>query len=415
MNHYDVIIVGGGQAGLSISHYCQKMNLTHIVLEKNTVMNAWREKRWDSFTLVTPNWQCQLPDHPYDGKDPHGFMNQREILEYLDHFSKKVSAPVIEHCAVTKVEHNGRYFVVSSEQGGFSSEQLVVASGSYQTPIIPPYALRIPAHIQQIHSEQYKNSEQLNSGEVLVVGSGQSGAQIAEDLHLKGRKVHLAVGDAPRVARFYRGKDVVDWLDAMKYYRMPVDEHPLREGVRDNTNHYVTGRDGGRDIDLRKFALEGMSLYGKMVDFDNGQFQFKPTLKQSLDSADATYNGINQRIDDYIEKAGIQAPEPSRYQPIWQPTEEPTDLNLEEVNLSAIVWCIGFRPDYQWLQVPVFDGKGYPQHTRGVTNFPGLYFIGLPWLYTWGSGRFSGIDQDAHHVVNTATEFKHFAKNKQRA
>ena len=399
MQHYSVIIVGGGQAGLSISHYCQKFGLSHLVLEKGRVMNAWKDKRWDSFTLVTPNWQCLLPDHPYAGDDPHGFMNREQIIEYLDRFAEKVEAPVLEQTEVLKVSHDGVRYLVNTTNGDFMADQVVVASGSYQQPIIPRLAERLPTSILQMHSEQYKNAQQLLDGAVLVVGSGQSGAQIAEDLHLAGKKVYLAVGEAPRCARFYRGKDVVDWLTEMKYYDMPVHEHPLKEGVRDNTNHYVTGRDGGRDIDLRKFALEGMELFGKLLDGDRSKLRFAPTLKSVLDSADATYNSINQRIDQYIANNGIDAPAGSRYQPVWEPDQEREELDLQAAGITDVIWCIGFRPDYQWLDVPVFNGKGYPTHERGVTGFPGLYFIGLPWLYTWGSGRFSGIDQDARYVV----------------
>ncbi len=398
MKHYDVIIIGGGQAGLSISHYCQQFNLSHLVLEKDTVMNAWKNKRWDSFTLVTPNWQCRLPDYPYLGDDPHGFMNREQILEYLDGFRRKVNPPLREHCEVHKLQHNGSHFMITTEVDVLTADQVVVASGSYQLPVIPDYAQKFPAHVQQLHSEQYKNPQQLNDGAVLVVGSGQSGAQIAEDLHLAGRKVYLAVGDAPRCARFYRGRDVVDWLTEMKYYDMPVDQHPLREGVRDNTNHYVTGRDGGRDIDLRRFALEGMELVGKLEGFDGESFQFAANLNTVLDNADKTYNSINQRIDQYIETNAIKAPPASRYTPLWRCMRERTQLSLQQTQVTSIVWSIGFRPDYQWLDVPVFNGRGYPVHQRGVTAFPGLYFVGLPWLYTWGSGRFSGIDRDARYL-----------------
>lgn len=404
MQHYPVFIVGGGQAGLSISHYCQQHNIGHLVAEKHRLMHAWKEKRWDSFTLVTPNWQCQLPDHPYTGDDPHGFMKRDEIIDYLNAFERKVDAPVLEHTTVTRIKHDGERYRIETTQGSFSADQVVVASGSYQTPVIPRYAERLPRTIRQLHSEQYRNPGQLGDGAVLVVGSGQSGAQIAEDLHLAGKRVMLAVGDAPRCARFYRGRDVVAWLTDMKYYDMPVHEHPLREGVRDNTNHYVTGRDGGRDIDLRKFALEGMELYGKILDVDGTHLRFSPNLAAVLDSADKTYNGINERIDQFIAANSIDAPPASRYQPVWQPPQERETLDLDSANITDVIWCIGFAPDYHWLDIPVFNGRSYPAHQRGVTPFPGLYFIGLPWLYTWGSGRFSGIDQDAKYVVEVIAQ-----------
>jgi putative flavoprotein involved in K+ transport len=398
--HFSVIVVGGGQAGLSVSYYLKQEGIDHLVLEKNTVTHTWRTQRWDAFCLVTPNWQCALPGYPYAGDDPHGFMKKDEIIEYLDGFIRTVDAPVIEHTEVQRVARNSEGgFSVSSSQGQFTADQIVVASGGYHTPIVPRMAERLPRSIMQIQSSEYRNPQALPEGAVLVVGSGQSGAQIAEDLHLAGRKVILAVGEAPRCARFYRGRDVVDWLADMKYYDMPVDKHPLREGVRDNTNHYVTGRDGGRDIDLRKFAAEGMELYGRLQDLQDGVLHFASNLTENLDDADKTFNGINAGIDAYIEKNGIDAPPGSRYEPVWSPTEERTTLDLQASGIGSIVWCIGFTPDFSWLDAPIFNGRGYPAHTRGLTPMDGLYFVGLPWLHTWGSGRFSGVARDAAYVV----------------
>jgi putative flavoprotein involved in K+ transport len=403
--HYSVIIVGGGQAGLSVSYYLQQENIDHLVIEKSSQMNAWKDKRWDSFSLVTPNWQCNLPGHPYSGDDPHGFMVRDEIITYLNEFEKKVNAPVLENTVALYVTPlvNGGYEVQTSA-GNYTAGQVVVAAGGYHEPIVPRMAERIPASVQQIHSEQYKNAQQLPAGNVLVVGSGQSGAQIAEDLHLAGRKVYLAIGNAPRCARFYRGKDVVDWLAEMKYYDMPVDKHPLREGVRDNTNHYVTGRDGGRDIDLRRFATQGMELFGLMHDFDGEDFKFAPNLSENLSAADAVYNNINKRIDQYILDNNIEAPVGETYQPVWEPKAERESLNLAESEITSIVWCIGFKPNFSWLNAPIFNGQGYPQHSRGVTPETGLYFIGLPWLHTWGSGRFSGISVDAEYISQQINE-----------
>jgi len=402
--HHSVIIVGGGQAGLSASYYLQQQGVDHLVLEKHSLTHTWRNQRWDAFSLVTPNWQCALPGYRYSeehgGKDPHGFMKKDEINDYLAGFVNAVNAPVREGVAVKRVVPRAAGgFEVHTSQGEFTADQVICASGGYHTPIIPRLAERLPAGITQIHSEQYRNPQALPEGNVLVVGSGQSGAQIAEDLHLAGRKVYLAVGDAPRCARFYRGKDVVDWLAQMGYYQIGVDTHPLREGVRDNTNHYVTGREGGRDIDLRKFALEGMELFGRLNDLHGETLQFSGNLRESLDSADAVYNRINGSIDKYIAEQGIDAPEGGRYEPVWTPEQERHTLNLAEQGITSIIWCIGFTPDFTWVEAPVFNGRGHPGHVRGVTTQPGLYFLGLPWLYTWGSGRFSGVARDAEYVV----------------
>jgi putative flavoprotein involved in K+ transport len=398
--HHSVAIIGGGQAGLSLSHYLQARAIDHVVFEERSALHTWRDQRWDNFCLVTPNWQCRLPGHAYDGPDPHGFMTREPLNAWLQAFRQKVQAPLREGVAVQRVTPRAAGgFTLQTSAGAFTADQVVAASGGYRKPVVPRYAERLPAEVLQIHSANYRNAAQLPPGAVLVVGSGQSGAQIAEDLHLAGRQVVLAVGAAPRCARFYRGRDVVDWLADMGYYDMPVQQHPLREGVRDNTNHYVTGRDGGRDIDLRRFALEGMQLVGPLTGLDGSTLQFAPTLKQHLDSADATYNSINAAIDKHIANAGIAAPPASVYQPVWAPQAEREQLDLNEAGISAVVWCIGFEPDFGWLDAPVFNGRCQPSHVRGVTAVRGLYFLGLPWLHTWGSGRFSGIARDALYLA----------------
>ena len=403
-NHLSVAVVGGGQAGLSISYYLKERGIEHLVFERRTAMHVWEGSRWDSFCLVTPNWQCDLPGHRYDGPDPDGFMKRDEIVAWLARFRDKVGAPLREGVAVQRVSRRDDGFGIATSAGDFVASQVVAASGGYTDPVIPRLAERIPGHVVQVHAGQYRSPAALPPGAVLVVGSGQSGAQIAEDLHLAGRTVHLAVGNAPRCARFYRGRDVVAWLADMGYYDMPVEAHPLREGVRDNANHYVTGRDGGRDIDLRRFAREGMRLYGELAGLEARRLSFRPTLAAALDAADRTYNRINATIDRHIADRGIAAPPPSVYVPVWEAREETVSLDLDAAGIAAIVWCIGFRPDFRWLDAAVFNGAGHPVHRRGVTAEPGLFFLGLPWLHTWGSGRFSAVGRDAGYLAGRIAE-----------
>ena len=397
---HSVAVVGGGQAGLSISWYLAKSGIDHVVLEKERAGQAWRAERWDTFCLVTPNWQCQLPGFPYRGPDPYGFMLRDEIVKYLDDFIASFNPPLREGVTVRSVRSDALHgFTLDATDGVHVADQVVIAAGGYQIPIIPRCAERLPGDIVQIQSSAYRNPQMLPDGAVLVVGSGQSGCQIAEDLHLAGRKVHLCIGDAPRVARRYRGKDVVEWLHLMGYYDIPVHEHPLREGVRDKTNHYVTGRDGGRDIDLRLRALEGMELYGRLLDVSGDRLGLDDDLKQCLDQADQVSESIKTSIDGFIRKQGVSAPEEPRYRPVWTPPQERTELDYRAAGISSIVWCIGFRTDYSWIDLPVFNGRGQPAHLRGVTPVPGVYFLGLPWLYTWGSGRFSGVARDAEYLA----------------
>jgi putative flavoprotein involved in K+ transport len=404
IEHHDVLIVGAGQSGLSMSACLKARGIDHVVLEKHQAVHTWHHERWDSFCLVTPNWQCALPGYPYRGPDPHGFMVKSEILDYLRGFIEHVDAPLHEGVSVERVKAIADGFEVTTSKGVFHAGQVVIASGGYQNPIMPRFAERIPPTVQQIHSQEYKNPGQLRAGSVLVVGSGQSGAQIAEDLHLAGRRVILAVGDAPRCARFYRGRDVTDWLDEMGVYDVPIVEHPSGDAVRNNTNHYLTGRDGGRDIDLRRFAKEGMTLMGRLEGLDGTRLRFRDNLAACLDSADATYNRINASIDAYIEKKGIAADPGFVYQPVWTPTNTPTELDLQDSDIACIVWCIGFLPDFGFVDAPVFNGKGAPCHLRGVTREPGLYFLGLPWLHTWGSGRFASVGRDAEFIAEKIHE-----------
>jgi putative flavoprotein involved in K+ transport len=396
-----VVVVGGGQAGLAISWHLSRAGIEHAVLERDTALHNWRDQRWDSFCLVTPNWQCRLPGYHYDGADPDGFMVAAELNEWLAGYVASFDPPLRENTAVLSVRpsESGVGFDVRTSTGDIWAEQVVVATGGYHSPALPRLAERLPATIAQLHSSQYKNPEQLPDGSVLVVGTGQSGAQIAEDLLLAGRDVHLAVGRAPRFARRYRGRDVIAWMHDTGHYGKPVTDKPVEERHQDKTNHYVTGRDGGRDIDLRSFALQGMALHGHLAGEHDGMLVFADDLEQNLDAADSVYNGINELIDEHIAAHGlVTADPPSRYEPVWRPSGE-HESQLPAAAFSAIVWATGFVRDYGWLRAGVFDGTGHPVHLRGVTSVPGLFFLGLPWLHTWGSGRFAGIELDAGHIA----------------
>lgn len=401
MQHLEVAVVGGGQAGLSASWYLKGRGIDHVVLERHQAVYEWKHRRWDSFCLVTPNWQCQLPGFPYAGADPDGFMGRDELVGYLEDYVRSFEPPLVEGVTVRRLWPllDGGFHLETSE-GSLRAGQVIVATGPYQRPRLGALASRLRAGVVSLHSCEYRRPDQLPAGGVLVVGTGQSGCQIAEDLHLAGRRVHLSVGSAPRVARRYRGKDVVAWLDEMGYYRIPVDDHPLGQGVRHNANHYVTGRDGGHDIDLRAFATEGMELYGRLVGVDDDAYHFSEDLGPSLDHADSVAESIKDSIDAFIERSGQSAPAESRYTPVWSPPAGRRRLGTGAI--ASVVWATGFRPDFAWLEAPVFDPSGQVSHRRGVSPVAGLYFLGLPWLHTWGSARFSGIAADAGHVTSVA-------------
>jgi putative flavoprotein involved in K+ transport len=398
---HNVAVIGGGQAGLSMSYCLGLRGIDHLVLDKATVGNEWRDRRWDSFCLVTPNWQCALPGFPYQGPEPHGFMLRDEIVSYLERYARSFGPPLAEHTTATRLTQRPRGgFEIRTSRGMITADQVVVATGPYQVPLTPRLGHRLPDDVRQIHSSQYRNPAELPPGAVLVVGTGQSGCQIAEDLHLAGRTVHLATGSAPRVTRFYRGRDVVDWLADMGYYARGIEEFSDADAVRFRANHYVTGRDGGRDIDLRAFARDGMRLYGRLAAVGGGTVHFADDLRENLDRADAVAESIKDSIDAHIDARRIVAPREARYAPVWEPAGLTSALDLEAAGIATVIWATGFGRDCRWIEVPVFDGRGYPTHRRGVTSCEGLYFLGLPWQHTWGSGRFCGVGTDAAYLAD---------------
>ena len=402
--HVSVIIIGGGQAGLSASYCLKERGIhDHIIFEKHRLGHAWRSERWDTFSLVTPNHQCRLPGHPYDGDDPEGFMVKDQIVDYIERYAKKFNPPIKEGVTVTAVRKQDGYFHVSTNHGEWIADDVICAIGCFHKPILPKGAEKIPAHIKQIHSADYKRPSQVPPGEAVVVGSGQSGVQIMEELCIDQRKVHLCLGNAPRSPRRYRGKDAVTWLEEMGYYKTTFAEHPDQAKAISGTNHYLTGRDGGHEIDLRQFALDGVKLYGFVDEIDAEKFSVRQDIAAKLDSADRSYNGICKRIDEYIAEKGIDAPPGNHYEPVWKPEVEPAELNFAEQNITSIIWCIGFLPDFKFIKLPVFNMRGFPETERGVTAIPGLYFLGLPWQNTWGSARFSGIAEDAAYIADHIT------------
>jgi putative flavoprotein involved in K+ transport len=395
--HRSVLVIGGGQAGLAMSYCLVYRGIDHLVLEGERVGNSWTG-RWDSLRLVTPNWQCQLPGFGYQGGDPDEFMHRDQVVAYLRAYSATFGAPLVEGITATTLRRGADGgFEVVTRQGTLTADQVVVATGPGQVPLCPESAGRIPAGITQLHSSAYTAPGDLPEGAVLVVGSGQSGGQIAEELSSAGRQVHLAVGGSPRVARTYRGRDVVAWLDDMGCYRRDLSEWDAAAHL--GADHYVSGIDGGHDIDLRRFALEGTRLYGHLTGVRDGRVFFAPDLERSLDASDAAADAVSQLIDTYIATVGVEAPPGRRYQPVWRPDREVTELELASAGITCVVWATGVGRDDSWIDVPVFGPGGWPVHRGGVTGCPGLYFLGLPGQRTWGSARLCGVGADARYLV----------------
>lgn len=393
-----VAVIGGGQAGLATSYWLKQHDLDHVVFERGQSGDAWR-KRWDSFCLVSPNWTLNLPGFPYDGSDPDGFMPRDEIVDYVERYRVFVDPPMKSPVEVGAARPLDRGWHLSTSDGEWDAEQVIVAGGSFQTPGVPPAADSISGDVHQITSVAYRNPQELPEGAVLVVGSGQSGCQIADDLHQAGREVWLAVGGATRVPRRYRGRDLFAWVLDIGLLEGPMSEHPQGPEARYAANPQASGRDGGKDIDLREFGRDGIHLVGRFVDASGTEMRFAPDLIERLDAADEACNRMIQGLEQYIANTGMDLPPDDREPVDWAPSDVPERIDLADENIGTVIWCTGYRRDYSWIEGLEIDDHGYPVTDRGVTRSAGLYFVGLHGMHSLSSGLFWGVGSDAEHVV----------------
>ena len=396
-----VVVVGGGQAGLSASYFLSKSGIEHVVLERSQRFHSWKNDRWDSFCLVTPNWQCRLPEWPYTGHDPTGYMVKDDIVDYLEGFANSFEPPIQEGVRVTDVERfpDGK-ISITTNKSRWLADFVILATGSYDLQVKPDFSKNLNPDIVQISSKSYKRPSDIPEGTCLVIGTGQSGVQMMEDLWIEGKDVRLSVGSAPRSPRVYRGRDATDWLYEIGEYSKTIEEQADPRHTEAKTNHYLSGRDGGHEIDLRDFALKGLKLYGTVSHIQNDHIFFKSDLEENLDQADESYLKICRMIDDYIETEGIDAPDIPVFTKKWKPAKETPSLNMTTEGITSILWCTGFKPDYSWLKIDCLDERGRPIHKRGITSQSGVYFLGLNWLNTWGSGRFLSVADDAEFLVD---------------
>lgn len=397
----DTVIIGGGQAGLAMSYLLTQQERDHVILEKGQrIGESWRG-RWDSFTLVTPNWQLQLPGHPYQGDDPDGFLARDEVVAYLEDYAAKFDPPIrfgTEVTAVTQNETDGGYRVHTADRL-YEADNVVVAVGAFQFPDIPAFSEDAPEDIHQLHSSAYRNPDALPEGNVLVVGSGQSGCQIAQELNENGRQVYLCTGSAGRLPRRYWGKDGMWWAIKLGMVDQTVDELES-PAERFTANPQISGKDGGQDINLHQFARDGIELLGHLEGFQGQRAILAPDLHQNLARADEMAAQFRKGVDKYVREAGLDAPEETvvELQDGYE-QDVTTELDLAAAEIDVILWATGFDRDFSWIELPIFDEWGYPVQQRGVTEHDGLYFLGLHWLHTLKSGLFLGVGEDAAHIA----------------
>jgi putative flavoprotein involved in K+ transport len=401
MERIETVIVGGGQAGLATSYYLTQAGRDHVVLEQAArPAHVWRDERWDSFTLVTPNWTLKMPGAEYDGPDRDAYMPRDEIAAYFARYVDRFQLPVRYNTRVSAVAPvDGAGWRVTTPEQTFQARNVIIATGLEQQPNIPPFAGGLSPEITQIHSSQYRNPGALPEGGVLVVGSAQSGAQIAEELYQSGRRVYLSVGGAGRAPRRYRGRDVFEWLSLSGFFDITPDKLPMpREHF---AAPHVTGANGGHTLNLHQFARDGVTLLGHLRGASGHTVSLAPDLYQTLGRVDHFEGEVQKMVDGYIQAHGIDAPReelPHLRDGYAQPIIE--TLDLKEAGITTIVWATGFTYDFGFVKAPVFDETGFPIQTRGVTAQPGLYFVGMPWMPSLKSGILPGVDEFAAHIAS---------------
>jgi putative flavoprotein involved in K+ transport len=396
----DVLVVGAGQAGVAMSEHLGRNGISHLVLERHRIAERWRTERWDSLVANGPAWHDRFPGMTFDDIDPEAFAPKERVAQYFVQYADKIGAPIRCGVNVTSVRrHEGRAgFRVETSEGVIDATHVVAATGPFQKPTMPAI---VPAEagIHQIHSSAYRNPDDLPEGAVLVVGAGSSGGQIADELLRSGRRTFLSVGPHDRPPRRYRGLDYCWWLGVMGKWDIQTPA-PGTEHVTIS----VSGANGGDTVDFRRLAARGMTLVGRTEAFRDGSLFFRNDLAANIARGDANYLSVLDEADAYAERNGLDLPEePEARQFLPDPdcvTNPIESLNLKDQGITSIIWATGFAYDFGWLQVDAFDAAGKPNHQRGVSTEPGVYFLGLPWLSRRGSSFIWGVWHDARFIAD---------------
>jgi putative flavoprotein involved in K+ transport len=397
----NVAIIGAGQAGLSTSYYLSQAGVDHVVLEAGRVAETWRTRRWDSFCLVTPNWSVKLPGRNYDGPDPDGFMPLAELVDYFQGWADSFHAPVEQGCEVAALNADGDGFVLGLTDGRVRARTVVVATGAYQTAHRPANADQVPAGVTQMLAEEYGSPRNVPSGAVLIVGSGQTGCQLAEELHEAGRKVFVACGRCPWGPRRLDGRDIVWWAAESGFLDRTPDTLP-GPGGRLVGNIVTTGHGGGHDLHLRTLNAMGVELLGHFAGAEGDKIRFADDLAASADFGDARLRDLWRYVESYCARSGQPVPDFEWPEPLRIGTR--TELDVVNDDIGAVIWTSGYRPDYRWVKLPVVDEMGFPIQKDGASQVPGLYFVGVHWMRKLKSSILYGVAEDsellAEHIVS---------------
>ena len=398
----DAVIVGAGQAGLTMSWHLRQAGRDHVLLDRRASLGGGWQDRWDRFRLVSPNWTASFPGAPYDGLDPDGYMPRDEIAARVARYAAAIDAPVVLKTAVERLRVAGDGFELDTNQGPVRAREVIVATGGFHVPRIPHVARGLSAKVLGLHSAAYRRETDLPPGAVLVVGSGQTGVQLVEELRVAGREVYLSVGAAGRVPRRYRGRDIFFWLSQLAE-RGEVLGTPLPNVAtlpdprrRLAGNPHLSGHDGGHDTDLRQIARSGTTLLGRLLAFDRERVYLAADLGSNLAFADGFFEERFRKLTDaFIEASGMDCP-PA--EPIAEIAFEPPvvkELDLVKAGISTVLWATGYQQDFGWIEPRIADEMGFARQVRGVTEIPGLSLIGSLWQHDQTSATLFGVGRDA--------------------
>lgn len=398
----DALVIGAGHSGLAMSHCLTARGVDHVIIERGEVANTWKTERWDSLRLLTPNWQARLPGHAYDGDAPDDFMTMPEVIGFVEAYARRTEAPTRTRTTVTQVTPSDDGYRVRTSRGDWLTRSLVVASGGFNTPHVPPCSVAVPAGVEQFTPHSYRNPKQLPEGGVLVVGGSATGLQLAEEIHASGRPVTLSVGEHVRMPRRYRGRDVQWWMDAAGVLDERWDEVDDLVRARNVPSPQLVGTPDHATLDLNRLTDGGVRLVGRLATIRDGKALFSGGLHNVCTLADLKMNRLLETFDEWAE---AQPEDPGtgprvRCEPTRVARDTPLGLDLGSGKIRSILWATGFRPDYGWLDVPVLDRKGMIRHDGGVADAPGLYVLGLTFLRRRKSSFIHGAGDDANDLAD---------------